>query len=211
LRGSTPREPKDHWDRIYSTKASTQLSWYQPHPGQSLEWITKTGVATTASVLDVGGGDSTLVDHLVARGYSGVTVLDLSAAALLRARERLGSRATAVTWREADVLTIDLPPASVDVWHDRAVFHFLTRQRDRAKYVEQVRRTVRPGGHVIVATFAEDGPPTCSGLPVERYSAKTLGEAFGDGFRLVTSVNETHLTPSGAEQRFVYCWFSVEP
>ena len=201
---------KEHWDRIYTAKASTQLSWYQPHPRQSLELITKTGVAPTASILDVGGGDSTLVDHLVARGYTGVTVLDLSSAALRRARERLGSRASTVSWREADVLTVDLRPASVDVWHDRAVFHFLTRPEDRAKYVEQVRRAVRPHGHVLVATFAEDGPPTCSGLPVERYSATTLGEVFGDGFRLVTSVNETHLTPSGIEQPFIYCWFSVE-
>jgi len=196
---------KEHWERIYSSKSASELSWYQRHPHQSLDLIEKTGVASTASILDVGGGDSTLVDHLVERGHRGVTVLDLSGAALRRARERLGPRADSVTWREGDVLTVDLPPASVDVWHDRAVFHFLTRPEDRAAYVDRVRRIVRPNGHVIVATFADDGPSQCSGLPVERYTAETLSAEFGVGFRLVTSVRETHRTPSGVEQRFVYC------
>ena len=198
-------DPKAHWERIYSTKPATALSWFQRQPRQSLELIANTGVAATASILDVGGGDSMLVDHLLQRGYSGVTVLDLSGAALRRARERLGERAGSVVWREANVLTVDLPPASVDLWHDRAVFHFLIRPEDRAAYVAQVRRAVKPSGHVIVATFADDGPAQCSGLPVERYSADTLCAVFGKQFRLMESVRETHRTPSGAEQRFLYC------
>jgi SAM-dependent methyltransferase len=204
-----PSDPKAHWERIYSTKPSTAVSWYQQHPLRSLDLIDRAGVAATAPILDVGGGDSLLVDHLLARGYRNITVLDLSGAALRRARERLGPRAATVTWREADILSADLARASVDLWHDRAVFHFLTRPDDRARYIDQVRRTVRAGGHVIVATFAADGPAECSGLPVERYSPESLSAAFGDGFRLRASVRDTHRTPTGAEQRFVYCWLDT--
>lgn len=211
LAGGGPMDPKAHWERIYSTKPTTDLSWHQRHPVRSLDLIERTGVAATASILDVGGGDSMLVDHLVARGYSNLTVLDLSGAALRRARERLGARAAAVTWLEADVLSADLPRAGVDVWHDRAVFHFLTRPEDRETYVSQVRRTLRPGGHVIIATFADDGPATCSGLPVERYSPESLSAEFGAGFHLRASSRDTHRTPSGAEQRFVYCWLQLSP
>jgi 2-polyprenyl-3-methyl-5-hydroxy-6-metoxy-1,4-benzoquinol methylase len=203
--------PKAHWDQVYTTKLATELSWYQPHPWRSLDLIQTTGVAPTASILDVGGGDSTLVDHLVARGHHRVTVLDLSSAALQRARERLGRSADSVTWREANILTTDLARGRTDVWHDRAVFHFLTRPDERAAYIEQVRRAVRPGGHVIVATFAEDGPASCSGLPVERYSANRLHATFGKNFRLRMSARETHVTPSGADQHFTYCWCAFDP
>jgi SAM-dependent methyltransferase len=203
-------DPREHWDRVYVTRLATELSWYQRTPRRSLALIQDTGVASTASILDVGGGDSTLIDHLIADGYGGASVLDLSGAALRRARARLGPEGDAVVWREADVLTADLAPASVDVWHDRAVFHFLTRPEDRAAYVEQVRRAVRPHGHVIVATFAQDGPTRCTGLPVERYSTDSLRAVFGAGFQLETSVLETHWTPGGAKQSFVYCWFKVE-
>ncbi|MEP6495609.1 MAG: class I SAM-dependent methyltransferase [bacterium] len=198
--------PRSHWERIYASRLPNELSWYQLHPQRSLDLIQKTGVSRTASILDVGGGDSTLVDHLIARDYERVAVLDLSESALSRARVRLGSSAGSVTWREADILDADVLPGSIDVWHDRAVFHFLTRPNDRAAYINQVRRMMRPQGHVIVATFAEDGPSQCSGLPVERYSAVALHAVFGGDFQLRTSVRDVHRTPSGAEQRFTYCW-----
>lgn len=197
---------RDHWERVYHDKAPTELSWYQRHSERSLQLIEQTGIARSASIIDVGGGASTLVDDLLARGFSDVAILDLSAEALTRARQRLGAGAERVKWLVADVLTTDLPANSVDLWHDRAVFHFLTDPDHRAEYIAQVRRVVRPGGHVIVATFAEDGPTQCSGLPVQRYSATELHGTFGDDFQLERSERETHETPGGAEQRFVYCW-----
>lgn len=197
---------REHWESVYRTKQSTELSWYQEHAALSVDFIRMTSVGSTASILDIGGGDSRLVDDLVASGYRRVSVLDVSGAALARARERLGVRAAVVQWHEADVLAAPITPASVDVWHDRAVFHFLTAAEDRAAYIEQVRRAVRPGGHIIVATFAEDGPSRCSGLPVERYTATSLHDTFGVGFKLVRSARHVHQTPNGAEQRFTYCW-----
>ena len=200
-----------HWENVYTTRESTSLSWFQATPGRSLELIARSGVPTGARILDVGGGDSTLVDGLIQRGYTNITVLDVSPSALERARNRLGARAATVHWIAADVLTADLAPESVDLWHDRAVFHFLTEARDRDAYIAQVRRVVRPGGYVMMATFAEDGPTRCSGLPVARYSAAELHQVLGDHFRLVTSEREVHRTPGGAEQRFSYCLCRYEP
>lgn len=197
---------KDHWERIYSTKATDAVSWYQEHAASSLRLIHATGVSKVAAIIDVGGGASTLVDDLVGDGYSNLTVLDLSQAALSAARERLGTRAAAVRWLEADITTVALPRLEYDVWHDRAVFHFLTSEDDRAAYVRAVLRSVKPGGHVIVATFAEDGPEKCSGLPVMRYSATLLHSEFGDSFRLLSHQTEEHHTPFGAVQKFVYCY-----
>ncbi len=202
---------KDHWNRLYTEKASTELSWYQPVLTRSLELMRDAGIEKTASIIDVGGGDSTLVDELLAIGFVNIAVLDLSSAALERSRARIGDAARSVTWLVASVLDAGLPSASVDVWHDRAVFHFLTDVAERETYIQQVRRVVRPGGHVIVATFAEDGPASCSGLPVERYSASRLHSTFGEGFRLVGSERETHHTPSGRDQPFVYCWCRHDP
>jgi 2-polyprenyl-3-methyl-5-hydroxy-6-metoxy-1,4-benzoquinol methylase len=197
---------KDHWERIYSTKATDAVSWYQEHAVSSLQLIRATGLPKDATIIDVGGGASTLVDDLLADGYSNLTVLDLSRAALSAARDRLGARAAAVAWLEADVTKIDLPRLEYDLWHDRAVFHFLTSREDRTAYVRAVVHSVKPGGHVIVATFAEDGPEKCSGLPVMRYSAPLLHSEFGESFTLLSHKAEEHRTPFGTIQKFVYCY-----
>lgn len=199
-------QSKIHWEAIYQTKAPTQVSWYQAHPQLSLDFICRTGVALDAPIIDVGGGASTLVDHLLAEGYANLTVLDISHAALERARERLGDLASKVTWLEQDVTRAELPENQYAVWHDRAVFHFLTDASARARYVQTVRSAVKPGGHVIVATFALDGSPRCSGLDVVRYSAESLHDEFGQEFQLLESAQETHQTPFGTEQKFVYCY-----
>ncbi|HMH55468.1 MAG TPA: class I SAM-dependent methyltransferase [Gemmatimonadales bacterium] len=199
------------WDRIYRAKAPTEVSWYQPEARLSLELIRRIAPELDASVLDVGGGASTLVDGLLSAGYRDVSVLDLAPAALTRAQERLGERATQVRWIVADVLDARLLAASCAVWHDRAVFHFLTDARDRARYVAQVERVVRPGGHVIVASFGPEGPSQCSGLEVVRYSPEGLHTEFGAAFRLLDSAREDHQTPGGSVQAFVYCLCRVEP
>ena len=157
-------------------------------------------------MLEVGGGASALVDGLLDRGYRDITVVDLSESALAKVRERLGPRASRVSFHQGDAraLKLDRP---VDVWHDRAVFHFLTAEEDRSRYLETLRATLRPGGHVVLATFALDGPEKCSGLPVQRYSPQTLGQALGDGYRLVRSLDRTHVTPAKKEQRFTYAVF----
>lgn len=199
-------ESKQHWEKVYSTKAATEVSWFQEHAALSLKLIREAGVPQSASIIDVGGGASTLVDDLLANGYAHLTVLDLSGAALATARSRLGARAEAVQWVEADVLSADLPAQGYEVWHDRAVFHFLTSEEERHAYVSQVLRVVKPGGLVIVATFAEDGPTQCSGLPVMRYSAGALHGEFGAPFQLLGHERESHHTPGGNEQKFVYCF-----
>ncbi|HEX6386452.1 MAG TPA: class I SAM-dependent methyltransferase, partial [Anaerolineae bacterium] len=160
--------------------APTKVSWYQEHPQLSLHFIQRTGVDLARRIIDVGGGASTLVDELLAHGFRRVTVLDISPAALRVAQQRLGKRAAAVTWREADVTRTTLPARTYDVWHDRAVFHFLTDAEDRRRYVEAVQHAVRPGGHVIVATSSLDGPTHCSGLEVVRYDSQGLHQEFGD-------------------------------
>ncbi len=197
---------KDHWEKVYSTKPTNAVSWFQPHADLSFDIIKASGVAPDAAIIDVGGGASVLVDDLLDHGYSNLTVLDLSAAALAAAQKRLGSRASRVQWIEADITKANLPARQFDVWHDRAVFHFLTNPEDRAAYVRVVFNSVKPGGHVIVATFAEDGPAQCSGLPVMRYSADELHAQFGESFALLNHQKETHHTPSGTEQQFVYCY-----
>jgi ubiquinone/menaquinone biosynthesis C-methylase UbiE len=199
-------QSKEHWEKVYTTKATDTVSWFQPHAGLSLDLIEATGVSRDAAIIDVGGGASTLVDDLLANGYTDLSVLDLSAAALAAAQRRLGSRAARVQWIEADVTKADLPARRFDVWHDRAVFHFLTSAEDRAAYVQTVFRAVKPGGHVIVATFAENGPNQCSGLPVMRYRADELHAEFGEAFALLRHQKEAHHTPSGKVQQFVYCY-----
>ena len=199
-------QSKKHWEHVYSTKAANAVSWFQEHAETSLRLIQGTPVPSSAAIVDVGGGASTLVDDLLARGYTSVTVLDLSAAALQAAQDRLGPRGRLVTWVEADITKVELPLHSYDVWHDRAVFHFLTDPQDRQAYVRVVLRAVKPGGHVIVATFAEDGPTQCSGLPVMRYSADDLHAEFGAPFTLVQHDKESHHTPFGTIQEFTYCY-----
>jgi 2-polyprenyl-3-methyl-5-hydroxy-6-metoxy-1,4-benzoquinol methylase len=199
-------ETKSHWEHIYETKGSTQVSWYQEHAQLSLQLIQKTGISKNAYIIDIGGGASTLVDDLNAAGFEHISVLDISATALQLARQRLGMHAADINWIEADVTQAALPHLAYDVWHDRAVFHFLTRAGDRQRYIDTVRQAVRPGGHVIVATFAPDGPDHCSGLEVVRYSPDTLHDEFGEGFELKNSSRETHHTPFGTEQKFIYCY-----
>jgi SAM-dependent methyltransferase len=203
-------DSKTHWERIYRTKQPHEVSWFQREAAIALALIRRVAPQATATIIDVGGGASRLVDGLVAAGHRGVTVLDLSPSALDLARLRLGAAAHDVTWIEADVLSAALRPGHFDVWHDRAVFHFLTSAADRARYVEQVRTSVKPGGHVLVATFADDGPTRCSGLPVARYSAAALHHEFGSRFELLESVREDHVTPSGSTQAFVYCLCRLE-
>ena len=201
---------KTHWENIYQTKAPTQVSWYQEHARLSLRLIADTGIDRADPIIDVGGGTSTLVDDLLASSYQHLTVLDISASALQTAQQRLGVRATAVTWIEADITQAQLPGQFYAVWHDRAVFHFLTQPHDRQRYIQAVRHAVKPGGHVIVATFALDGPPQCSGLNVTRYNPDSLHHEFGEDFQLLTSTRETHVTPFGTEQKFIYCYCRME-
>lgn len=197
-------ETKQHWEQVYVTKATDAVSWFQPRAETSQRLIHATGVPPTGAIIDVGGGASTLVDGLLAAGYTNLTVLDLSAAALAAARTRLGAAGDVVRWIEADVRDADLPAHAYDVWHDRAAFHFLTDAPARAAYVRTVRHALKSGGHLIVATFAEDGPTRCSGLPICRYSAAALQEEFGAVFEPVHQEYEVHTTPAGATQRFVY-------
>jgi SAM-dependent methyltransferase len=203
-------DPKAHWERVYRAKLPTQASWYQPHALRSLDLIGRVSPPPGGPIIDVGGGTSTLVDDLLDAGYRDLTVLDLSPTALGEARARLATRAGMVRWMEADILEASLPKSRYRVWHDRAVFHFLTAAADRARYVAQVRRAVQAGGFVLAATFADDGPTRCSGLAVARYTPAGLHAEFGAGFRLVTSEREEHLTPGGARQAFIYCLCRVQ-
>ena len=199
-------DAKAHWEQVYTTKAPTQMSWHQEHLYLSLQLIQRTGMPRTGHLIDVGGGSSTLVDDLLAAGFQSITVLDISATALQFVRERLGTRANTVHWTEADITQAAFPHHFFDVWHDRAVFHFLTQPTDRQRYIDRVRDAVRPGGHVIVASFALDGPQRCSGLDVMRYSPDSLHHEFGQGFALIDSATEIHHTPFGTEQKFMYCF-----
>lgn len=201
---------KNHWDQVYSSNPSDAVSWYQPHADESLRLIRESGLPLSASIIDVGGGASTLVEDLLAHGYTELSVLDLSAAALAAVRQRLGAAANKVHWIEGDITQMALPSHAYDVWHDRAVFHFLTDPGQRQAYVNAVLHAVKPGGHVIVATFAEDGPSQCSGLPVMRYSADGLHAEFGAPFTLLRHETEEHLTPFGSTQKFVYCYCRKE-
>lgn len=197
-------DPRSHWEGVYERSSPMGSSWYQHEATRSLELLVSLGVGPASNIIDVGGGDSTLVDGVVARRMGRITVLDLSRTALQRARTRLGSMAVPVTWMEGDVLRADLPSHSYDVWHDRAVFHFLTDREDRLRYVAAATSALKPGGAIVIATFALEGPERCSGLQVARYDAELLAREFGDAFSLVSAVHDVHRTPSGEEQRFTY-------
>jgi SAM-dependent methyltransferase len=196
---------KAHWESVYGSKAAEAVSWYRAHLERSLALIESSCPDRSASIIDVGGGESTLVDDLLAKGYRHVTVLDISEKALDVARRRLGAAASQVTWIAADITRAKLPERAYDLWHDRAVFHFLTSEADRAAYVRQVASSVKTGGYVIVATFGPEGPTKCSGLDVVRYDARSLHAEFGAGFRLMDSAREVHETPFGTAQQFLYC------
>jgi len=198
-------DKQTHWEQVYRSKTPDAVSWYRPHLEKSLVLIRRSASDLSAAIIDVGGGESTLVDDLLADGYRDVTVLDISPTAIETAGKRLGSNADHVIWLAADITEVDLPEHRYDVWHDRAVFHFLTEPGQRAAYVRQVARSVKPGGHVIVATFGPEGPQKCSGLDVVRYDADALHDEFGVDFQLVESMTELHETPFGTTQQFVYC------
>lgn len=197
---------KDHWQSVYARKSPDEVSWYRPHLEQSLRFIRESGLGHDARIVDVGGGASTLVDDLLDAGHLNLAVIDLADAALAVARDRLGARAAQVDWIVGDVTTPLLDESSVDFWHDRAVFHFLTDEGARSAYLAQVTRSVKPGGHVLVATFGLDGPEKCSGLSVTRYDADGIHAVFGDLFEKRASAAELHETPSGSVQSFVYCF-----
>lgn len=199
-----------HWEKIYTEKAPDAVSWYRPHLEKSLGLIEQVAPERSSAIIDVGGGESTLVDDLLARGYDNITVLDISQTAIDANRKRLGAISEQVHWLVADITKVDLESAAYDVWHDRAVFHFLTAASDRLAYVRQVARSVRHGGHVIVSTFGPEGPTKCSGLDVVRYDADSLHQEFGVHFRLLGSSKELHQTPFGTVQQFLYCYCRVE-
>jgi SAM-dependent methyltransferase len=194
---------KEHWEAVYQAKGETGVSWYQSEPRLSLELIRSVAPPARGRIIDVGGGASILVDRLLDLPFERIAVLDISEAALSKSRSRLGERASRVEWIVADVTEAE-SLGTFDVWHDRAVFHFLTDAADRRKYVELARRTVPVGGHLIIATFADDGPKRCSDLDVCRYNAKTLGAELGESFSLVRDASETHTTPWGSSQAFFY-------
>ncbi len=203
-------DTKTHWEKVYTTKAPDAVSWYRPHLETSLALIVRAADARSASIIDIGGGESTLVDDLLARGYENITVLDISQTAIDVTKRRLGLAAELIHWLAADITEAELEPGAYDVWHDRAVFHFLTASEQRVAYVRNVAHAVRPGGHVIVSTFGPEGPTKCSGLDVVRYDAESLHDQFGVRFRLVESSKELHRTPFGTTQQFLFCYCKVE-
>ena len=199
-----------HWEDIYRKKAPDAVSWYRQHLDTSLAFIKRVAPETGLSIIDVGAGEATLVDDLLAAGYRNTTVLDVSQTAIDVTKKRIGDAAERVHWIVADILNCELPANAYDVWHDRAVFHFLTSIEQRAAYVRQVARAVKPGGHVLVGTFGPEGPTQCSGLDVVRYDADSLHAEFGARFRKMDSVKEMHDTPFGTTQQFLYCLCRVE-
>jgi trans-aconitate methyltransferase len=197
---------RHHWENVYATKGEDEVSWFQRAPSQSLELMTCAGATPHMPVIDIGGGASRLVDSLVEMNFRDITVLDLSESALASAKARLGRRADHVEWIVADVTSWE-PQRIYDLWHDRAAFHFLTDERDRAAYIARLTKSLKPGGHAIIATFAPDGPERCSGLPVMRYDAEGLSLALGGAFELIETRRDEHLTPWGSKQRFQFSLF----
>ncbi|RYE07104.1 MAG: class I SAM-dependent methyltransferase [Sphingobacteriaceae bacterium] len=196
---------QQHWDAVYSARTEDEMSWFQQYPKTSLDFIKLFNLPLNANIIDVGGGASTLVDDLLAENYSKISVLDISAAALEVAQNRLGQKSSSVQWIEGDITTVALPENQYDLWHDRAVFHFLTDAKDRQDYVAQLTKALKQGGHLVISTFAEGGPQQCSNLPVVRYSPESLQREFGAAFALQDHAFETHVTPFGTQQEFVYC------
>ncbi|WP_266158659.1 class I SAM-dependent methyltransferase [Dyella silvatica] len=193
-----------HWNAVYSEKGEAQTSWFRPHLDESLRLIDGLHLPLSSALLDVGGGRATLVDDLLARGFGEVSVLDLSDAALTESRQRLGTQASAVQWLVGDVTAVELQAAHYVLWHDRAVFHFLTAPVAQAAYVAAATRAVRAGGYIVIGTFAEDGPTQCSGLAVARYDVETLAAMFAPAFEKISSSRDVHRTPAGNEQAFTY-------
>jgi SAM-dependent methyltransferase len=208
--GKSRADARGHWETIYGTRPLDAVSWFS-HLEVSLALIERANADCSASIIDAGGGSSTLVDDLIARGYGNVTILDVSPTALALAKKRLGKLAASVHWICEDITEAAVPRQSYDVWHDRAVFHFLTGAEQRKAYVKNVTSALRVGGHLIVGTFSPEGPRQCSGLDVIRYDPESLHREFGQRFRLIESVHEAHETPSGTIQPFIYCLFQLKP
>lgn len=204
-------DARAHWDAVYSAKAPDKVSWFCTHLETSLALIERAAPDRSAAIVDIGGGESTLVDDLLEQGYQNVTILDISKTALDVTRKRLGpERERQVQWLLGDITQAGVLAGFYDIWHDRAVFHFLTERKDRVAYIQTVIATVKPGGHVIVGTFGPEGPARCSGLGVMRYDAGSLHEEFGARFRLIESSKELHTTPFGTTQQFLYCYCRVQ-
>jgi ubiquinone/menaquinone biosynthesis C-methylase UbiE len=195
-----------HWQNVYATKGEAEVSWYQETPAPSLDLLTLVGARPDSAIIDVGGGASRLVDALLDEGFGNITVLDLSSQALATARGRLGERGDTVHWIAADATAWE-PARFYDVWHDRAAFHFLTELAQQDAYIARLRRGLKTGGHVIIGTFAPDGPEKCSGLPIVRHDSESLTRLLGDGFELIDARRHDHATPWGAVQRFQFSTF----
>jgi 2-polyprenyl-3-methyl-5-hydroxy-6-metoxy-1,4-benzoquinol methylase len=197
---------KEHWEKIYRSKALKDVSWYQPVPETSLRFLQELGIPKTAKIIDVGGGDSLFVDHLLELGYRNVSVLDISEQAIDRAKERLGERSRLVNWIVSDVATF-APQEQYDFWHDRAVFHFLTQEQDVGNYLEVLGKGLQPEGTLVMGTFSENGPSTCSGIPVKQYSETTLTALMGSLFDKIKCLAVDHKTPFDTIQQFIFCSF----
>jgi ubiquinone/menaquinone biosynthesis C-methylase UbiE len=202
---------KEHWEQVYTGKPPERLGWYKPRLDTSLKWINALGLGADQPIIDVGGGASTLIDDLLAEGHAAITVIDIAEPALELLRSRLGGKDAAVNWLCADITAIELPENSFALWHDRAVFHFLTEASQRERYTANLCRALQPGGHLIIAAFAPEAPPRCSGLPVQRYELETLCDTLGRDFELRRHQKEMHVTPGGVEQMYLYCEFGYAP
>ena len=196
----------NHWQNIYNTKNDDQVSWTQPYPRIAVDYITSLGLPLSANIIDVGGGTGNFVDALLDLGYTNITVLDISEAALAKSKARLGDRSSMVTWIVADITTF-ITDKTYDFWYDRAVFHFLTSKKDIDSYINLVSKSLKPGSNLLVGTFSENGPLKCSGLEVSRYSAESLKQTFENEFSLSQSFKHTHTTPFNTEQEFQFCGF----
>ena len=199
-------ERKKHWENVFQTKDTTKVSWHQPVPETSLRLIDKLNLPYSVKIIEVGSGDSFLGDHLLEKGYSNITLLDISEKALETVKKRLSEQAEKITFI-ADDVTQFTSSETYDIWHDRAVFHFLTEEVDIQKYVENVSAKIVKGGYLILGTFSNNGPDMCSGLKVQQYSENRLSEVFNDGFVKIDCFTEDHLTPSGGHQNFLFCVF----
>ena len=197
---------QQHWDKVYSEKKPTEVSWYEPMPQVSLDAIKSCGISKDAAIIDIGGGDSFLAEFLVSLGYSDITVLDISSKAIDRAKQRMCEKAEEVNWIVADASSFE-PGRQYDLWHDRAAFHFLTGEEDKKKYLDRVYKAVKPGGYVVMGTFSDQGPEKCSGLQVQRYSVSEMCKLFEKDFNMLSGKNVDHQTPSGGTQNFTFCCF----
>lgn len=195
-----------HWERVYQQKALTESSWYEANPAMSLELIRQQQLPSGASIIDIGGGDAVLAAHLLDSGCRDISVLDISPSAIARAKKRLGSAAEKIRWIVSDILSFR-PERSYQCWHDRATFHFLTTDEEVRRYLDTVTAALLPGGTLIIGTFSENGPPSCSGLPVRRYTAEEMKSLFAGHFTMLSHLITQHYTPAGQKQEFLFCVF----